>query len=205
MRFRTSERDRVSEVASIVPVAVAVAVWVGALASLLLVPELDPRAILARRGAVAVASQLAQHLAIALAQGALIGAVGAIAAGLQGSSAIAFVPFVLLGSAACAALVQAVRLCAGHLAAAVLVGALMLQLLCAGLVLPGFFTEGLFSALGGVLPLNVLADALRSLAASTTSGVFAAGAYLAVVFAVSLGVSLVRSMGFCERRALRLQ
>lgn len=205
VRFRTSERDRVSEVASIVPVAVAVAVWVGALASLLLVPELDPRAILARRGAVAVASQLAQHLAIALAQGALIGAVGAIAAGLQGSSAIAFVAFVLLGSAACAALVQAVRLCAGHLAAAVLVGALMLQLLCAGLVLPGFFTEGLFSALGGVLPLNVLADALRSLAASTTSGVFAAGAYLAVVFAVSLGVSLVRSTGFCERRALRLQ
>ena len=111
----------------------------------------------------------------------------------------------LRGSAACAALVQAVRLCAGHLAVAVLVGALMLQLLCAGLVLRGFFTDGLFSALGGVLPLNVLADALRSLAASTTSGVFAAGAYLAVVFAVSLGVSLVRSMGFCERRALRLQ
>ena len=205
VRFRTSERDRVSEVASIVPVAVAVAVWVGAMASLLLVPELDPRAILARRGAVAVASQLAQHLAIALAQGALIGIVGAIAAGLQGSPAIAFVAFVLLGSAACAALVQTVRLCAGRLAAAVLVGALVLQLLCAGLVLPSFFTEGLFSALGGVLPLNVLAEALRSLAASTTSGVFAAGAYLVAVFAVSLGVSLVRSMGFCERRALRLQ
>ncbi len=205
VRFRTSERDRVSEVASIVPVAVAVAVWVGALASLLLVPELDPRAILARRGAVAVASQLAQHLAIALAQGLLIGVVGAIAAGLQGSSAVAFVACALLGSAACAALVQAVRLCAGRLTVAVLVGALMFQLLCAGLVLPSFFTEGLFSALGNVLPLNVLAEALRLLAASTTFGVFTADAYLAAVFAVSLGVSLVRSMGFCERRALRLQ
>lgn len=205
VRFRTTERDRVSEAASIVPVAVAAAVWLGALASLLLVPELDPRAILARRGAVAVASQLAQHLAIALVQGLLIGVVGAIAAGLQGSSAVAFVACALLGSAACAALVQAVRLCAGRLTVAVLVGALVLQLLCAGLVLPSFFTEGLFSALGGILPLNVLAEALRSLAATTTSGVFAAGAYLAAVFAVSLGVSLVRSMGFCEKRALRLQ
>lgn len=192
VRFRTTQVNRTDAPAQVLPVAAAAALWLGALACALLAPGVEGRAVLAGRGGAALASQGAVCAVLALAQAALVAAVGVGVAGLSGTAALAFAGVVVLAALAFAALALAVRLWAGRGAAPILAALLALGLVSGGLVLPGVFTEGLFGALGGVIPVNVAASGLRAAAAGSPAGVPACALYLGVLLVVAAGAAWLR-------------
>ena len=192
VRFRTTQVNRTDAPAQVLPVAAAAALWLGALACTLLAPGVEGRAVLAGRGGAALASQAAVCAVLALAQAALAAAAGVGVAGLSGTAALAFAGLVVLAALAFTALALAVRLWAGRGAAPILAALLALGLVSGGLVLPGVFTEGLFGALGGVIPVNVAASGLRAAAAGSPAGVPACALYLGVLLVVAAGAAWLR-------------
>lgn len=192
VRFRTTQVNRTDAPAQVLPVAAAAALWLGALACALLAPGVEGRAVLAGRGGAALASQGAVCAVLALAQAALVAAAGVGVAGLSGTAALAFAGVVVLAALAFAALALAVRLWAGRGAAPILAALLALGLVSGGMVLPGVFTEGLFGALGGVIPVNVAASGLRAAGAGSPAGVPACALYLGVLLVVAAGAAWLR-------------
>ena len=192
VRFRTSQVNRTDAPAQVLPVAAAAALWLGALACALLAPGVEGRAVLAGRGGAALASQAAVCAVLALAQAALAAAAGVGVAGLSGTAALAFAGLIVLAALAFTALALAVRLWAGRGAAPIFAALLALGLVSGGLVLPGVFTEGLFGALGGVIPVNVAASGLRAAAAGSPAGLPACALYLGVLLVVAAGAAWLR-------------
>lgn len=181
VRFRMSEAHVASAPAALAPACLATAVWVGAMLAMLIVPTLDARAVWMGRGLIAIVSTGAVYAGFALAQAAVMGVVCIGVLGLPVADPGQFWLLLATGSFAASSIALALRACASRAAVPIMLGALVVQLLVAGVILPSYFTGGLSSALGGVLPLSVLSDALRSAMAGQAAGTTAMGALFAAV------------------------
>ena len=181
VRFRMSEVHVASAPAALAPACLATAVWVGAMLAMLIVPTLDARAVWMGRGLIAIVSTGAVYAGFALAQAAVMGVVCIGVLGLPVADPGQFWLLLVTGSFAASSIALALRACASRAAVPIMLGALVVQLLVAGVILPSYFTGGLSSALGGVLPLSVLSDALRSAMAGQAAGTTAMGALFAAV------------------------
>lgn len=189
LSLTTTSIDRVEGAASLVPAALAVVLWLGSLAASYVLPGPDRRAVLAGRGVPSALSSLALTAAFCLVQGLVAAAALVLVTGVP-ADAPAFAALIVLGSLAFGAIACALRLLCGRLTAPVSLGILAVQLLSAGTVLPAAFTGGAFSALGAVLPVPVLADALRGAIAGSATGLGIACAVLAVALVVGVAASL---------------
>lgn len=181
VRFRMSEVHVASAPAALAPACLATAVWVGAMLAMLIVPMLDARAVWMGRGLIAIVSTGAVYAGFALAQAAVMGVVCIGALGLPVADPGQFWLLLATGSLAASSIAFALRACAPRAAVPIMLGALVVQLLVAGVILPSYFTDGLSSALGGVLPLSVLSDALRSAMAGQAADATAMGALFAAI------------------------
>lgn len=185
----TTSIDRVEGAASLVPAALAVVLWLGALAASYVLPGPDRRAVLAGRAVPSALSSIALTAAFCLVQGLVAAVVLVLVTGAP-TDAPAFAALIVLGSLAFGSIACALRLLCGRFTAPVSLGILAIQLLSAGTILPAAFTGGVFSALGAVLPVPVLAEALRGAIAGSVTGLGAACAVLAIALAVGVAVSL---------------
>ena len=198
--FTSTSRHTVDGAASIAaPVAIAAALWVGALLTSLALPAVDGRAVLCGRSAASTVAHAGGYVLVGLVQAVLMG-VAALVLGVQVGDVPMFICLLALGAVSCAALVQLIRLLCGRMAGAVSVAALALQLLCSGVILPASFTSGIFAALGNVLPLPVLVDALRAAIAGTGAGLQTAVVALVVWIGIALAASLLIT---ARRRTVR--
>ena len=198
--FTSTSRNAVDGSASTAaPVAIAAALWVGALLTSLALPAVDRRAVMLGHGEASVLSRAAMYLLFGFAQAFLIGAAALVLGARAGDVPVA-VLLLVLGAAACAALAQLIRLACGRAAGAVSVIAFVLQLLCAGAILPASFTGGIFTALGSALPLPVLAEALRGALAGSGAGLQTAVVVLIAWTVAALALSLLIAL---RRRVIR--
>lgn len=189
--FTSTSRHAVDGTASVAaPVAIAVALWVGALLASFVLSAINMRAAVCGRGVMSTLSHAGAYMLFGLFQALLIGVV-ALALGVQLGDAVLTAALMALGAVSFAALAQFIRLVCGRLAGAVSVILLVLQLLCAGAILPTSFTGGAFTALGSILPLPILAETLRGVIAGSNAGLHAGMTALAVWTVVALVASLL--------------
>ena len=176
---------------SFAPIALALVLWLGALGATYVLPLVERRAVLAGHLCSSVLTGFALTAAFCLVQALLAAAVLIVFAGVSLAGGAVCAGLLVLASISFAAVAQALRLACGSFAAAVSLAALFVQLLCAGAILPASFTGGVFAALGRVLPVPVLADALRGALAGSTAGLGGACIVLVVSLAAGLAASLV--------------
>lgn len=186
VRFRMGDAKVASAPAALAPVCLAVAVWVGAMLAMCMIPALDARAAWMGRGLVAAVSTGAVFAAFALAQAVVLGAVCIGVLSLPVEDPALFWALLAGGSLAAASIAFAVRTIAPRAAVPIMLGALVIQLLVAGAILPAYFSNGFSSALGSILPLPVLAEALRAAMAGQASGVAAAMGALLVALVLPI-------------------
>ena len=198
--FTSTSRHTVDGAVSIAaPVAIAASLWVGALLTSFVLPAADLRAVMCGRGAASTLVRAGSYMLFGLVQ-ALLAGVAAVLLGARVGDVMATVCLLVLGALSCAALAQLIRLLFGRLAGAVSVGLLALQLVCAGAVLPASFTGGIFAAFGNVLPLPMLAEALRGAIAGSNAGLQAAATALIIWTVIALAASLLIAI---RRRTIR--
>ncbi|WP_297182065.1 YhgE/Pip family protein [uncultured Enorma sp.] len=188
----TTTLDRVEgSAASVAPIAFGIVLWAGALAASYVLPLADRRAVLAGRALPSVLAGFALTVAFCLVQAAVAGALLTVFGGASPVHAAGFAALLALASLAFAAVAQALRLTCGRFAGAVSLSLLFVQLLCAGAILPAFFTGGIFSALGRVLPVPALIEGLRGAMAGSLANFGGACFVLALWLAVGLVTSLL--------------
>lgn len=186
VRFRMGDAKVASAPAALAPACLAVAVWVGAMLAMCMIPALDARAAWMGRGLVAAVSTGAVFAVFALAQTVVLGAVCIGVLSLPVEDPVLFWALLAGGSLAAASIAFAVRTIAPRAAVPIMLGALGIQLLVAGAILPAYFSNSFSSALGSILPLPVLAEALRSAMAGQASGVAAAMGALLVALVLPI-------------------
>lgn len=179
-----------STASQIAPIALAAALWLGCLACSHVVAPYDRRALLVGSAPTSVLAPCALHALFGLAQGLIAVAALVLIGGVEAASPPALVALVLAWSVALALIAQLVRLVCGRLAAPVSLGLLALQLLCAGAVLPSYAVGGALAALARVLPVPLLADALRAAVAGSMAGLGASAVAAAVWIAAALALLL---------------
>lgn len=188
----TTTLDRVEgSAASVAPIAFGIVLWAGALAASYVLPLADRRAVLAGRALPSVLAGFVLTVAFCLVQAAVAGALLTVFGGASPVHAAGFAALLALASLAFAAVAQALRLTCGRFAGAVSLSLLFVQLLCAGAILPAFFTGGIFSALGQVLPVPALMEGLRGAMAGSLASFGGACLVLALWLAVGLVTSLL--------------
>lgn len=188
----TTTLDRTEgSAASVAPIAFGIVLWAGALAASYVLPLADRRAVLAGRTIPSVLAGFVLTTACCLAQAAVAGVLLTVFCGASPVHAAGFAALLALASLAFAAVAQALRLTCGRLAGAVSLSLLFVQLLCAGAILPAFFTGGVFSALGQVLPVPALIGGLRGAMAGSLANFGGACLVLALWLAVGLATSLL--------------
>lgn len=185
--FTTEARNRVSEPMQVAPIALAVALWLGALLAAVAMPPLDGRVVLAGRALPAVLSGFVVSAGVALVQAIAVALAVIFATGSAPANMPAFCAIVVLAALSFAAVGQSARALCGRAAVPVLVFLLALQLVCAGSVLPASFASGAFEALGAVLPVPQLAEGLRGAMADPVSG--AGGACVALTVWLVIGLA----------------
>lgn len=185
--FTTEARNRVSEPMQVAPIALAVALWLGALLAAVVMPPLDGRVVLAGRMLPAVLSGFVVSAGAALVQAIAVALAVIFATGSAPANMPAFCAIVVLAALSFAAIGQSARALCGRAALPVLVFLLALQLVCAGSVLPASFASGAFEALGAVLPVPQLAEGLRGAMADPASG--AGGACVALLVWLAIGLA----------------
>lgn len=205
VRFRMGDAKVASAPAALAPVCLAVAVWTGAMLMMLIAPALDMRAVWMGRGLNAVVSTGAVFAVCALAQTAVLGGVCVGILGLPVADPALFWLLLAVGSLAASSVAFALRTFAPRTAVPVMLGALVIQLVVAGAILPAYFTDGLSGALGGVLPLPVLAEALRAAMAGQEAGRAAAMGALLVACVLPLALVAVRVLRGPSARPERMR
>lgn len=185
--FTTEARNRVSEPMQVAPIALAVALWLGALLAAVVMPPLDGRVVLAGRALPAVLSGFVVSAGAALVQAIAVALAVIFATGSAPANMPAFCAIVVLAALSFAAIGQGARTLCGRAAVPALVLLLALQLVCAGSVLPASFANGAFGALGAVLPVPQLAEGLRGAMAGPASG--AGGVCLALTVWLVIGLA----------------
>lgn len=192
----TTTLDRVEgSAASVAPIAFGIVLWAGALAASYVLPLADRRAVLAGRALPSVLAGFVLTTACCLVQAAVAGALLTVFGGASPVHAAGFTALLALASLAFATVAQALRLMCGRFAGAVSLSLLFVQLLCAGAILPTFFTGGVFSALGQVLPVPALIEGLRGAMAGSLANFGGACFVLALWLVVGFAASL-----FCTAR-----
>lgn len=186
--FTTEARNRVSEPMQVAPIALAVALWLGALLAAVVMPPLDGRVVLAGRALPAVLSGFVVSAGAALVQAIAVALAVIFATGSAPANMPAFCAIVVLAALSFAAIGQGARALCGRAAAPVLVLLLALQLVCAGSVLPASLAGGAFEALGTVLPVPQFAEGLRGAMADPASG--AGGVCLALTVWLVIGLAV---------------
>ena len=189
--FTTEARNRVSEPMQVAPIALAVALWLGALLVAVVMPPLDGRVVLAGRALPAALSGFVVSAGVALVQAIAVALAVIFATGSAPANMPVFCAIVVLAALSFAAIGQGARALCGRAAVPVLVFLLALQLVCAGSVLPGAFTGGVFAALGQVLPMPVLTEALRDTVSGSLAGAGGACAVLVVWAVAGLAASML--------------
>lgn len=189
--FTTEARNRVSGSAQFAPVVLAAVLWLGALLSVAVVPPLDERVLLAGRALSATLSNFVVAAGVSLAQALVASLAVFVATGSVPANVPAFCVVVVLAALSFASVGQGIRALSGRAALPVLVLLLALQLVCAGSVLPGAFTGGVFAALGQVLPMPVLTEALRDTVSGSLAGAGGACAVLVVWTVAGLAASML--------------
>ena len=187
----TEARNRVSGSAQFAPVVLAAVLWLGALLSVAVVPPLDERVLLAGRALSATLSNFVVAVGVSLAQALVASLAVFVATGSVPANVPAFCVVVVLAALSFASVGQGIRALSGRAALPVLVLLLALQLVCAGSVLPGAFTGGVFAALGQVLPMPVLTEALRDTVSGSLAGAGGACAVLVVWTVAGLAASML--------------
>lgn len=185
--FTTEARNRVSEPMQVAPIALAVALWLGALLAAVAMPPLDGRVVLAGRMLPAVLSGFVVSAGAALVQAIAVALAVIFATGSAPANMPAFCAVVVLAALSFAAIGQGARALCGRAAVPALVFLLALQLVCAGSVLPASFAGGAFEALGTVLPVPQFAEGLRGAMAGPASG--AGGVCLALTVWLVIGLA----------------
>lgn len=185
--FTTEARNRVSEPMQVAPIALAVALWLGALLAAVVMPPLDGRVVLAGRALPAVLSGFVVSAGAALVQAIAVALAVIFATGSAPANMPAFCAIVVLAALSFAAIGQGARALCGRAAVPALVFLLALQLVCAGSVLPVSFASGAFEALGTVLPVPQFAEGLRGAMAGPASG--AGGACVALTVWLAIGLA----------------
>ena len=185
--FTTEARNRVSEPMQVAPIALAVALWLGALLAAVAMPPLDGRVVLAGRTLPAALSGFVVSAGAALVQAIAVALAVIFATGSAPANMPAFCAIVVLAALSFAAIGQGARALCGRAAVPVLVFLLALQLVCAGSVLPASFAGGVFGALGTVLPVPQFAEGLRGAMADPASG--AGGACVALTVWLAIGLA----------------
>lgn len=188
--FTTEARNRVSEPMQVAPIALAVALWLGALLAAVVMPPLDGRVVLAGRTLPAVLSGFVVSAGVALVQAIAVALAAIFATGSAPANMPAFCAIVVLAALSFAAIGQSARALCGRAAVPVLVFLLALQLVCAGSVLPASFANGAFEALGAVLPVPQFAEGLRGAMAGPASGAGGACVVLTVWLAIGLAATV---------------
>ncbi len=188
--FTTEARNRVSEPMQVAPIALAVALWLGALLAAVVMPPLDGRVVLAGRALPAVLSGFVVSAGAALVQAIAVVLAVIFATGSAPANMPAFCAIVVLAALSFAAIGQGARALCGRAAVPALVFLLALQLVCAGSVLPASFANGAFEALGAVLPVPQLAEGLRGAMAGPASGAGGACVVLTVWLAIGLAATV---------------
>ena len=182
-----------STASQVAPIALAAALWLGALMCSYVIAPYDRRALLVGGARASVLAPAALHVLFGLVQGAVAMALLAVFGGVQAASLPALVALVLDWSVAMALIAQLLRLVLGDAAGPVSLGMLVLQLLCAGAILPAYAVGGILGAFAQVLPVPVFASALRAAVAGATvplGSVIVLAAWL--VAAIALMLALVR-------------
>ena len=185
--FTTEARNRVSEPMQVAPIALSVALWLGALLVAVVMPPLDGRVVLAGRALPAALSCFVVSAGVALVQAIAVALAVIFATGSAPANMPAFCAIVVLAALSFAAIGQGARALCGRAAVPALVLLLALQLVCAGSVLPASFANGAFEALGAVLPVPQLAEGLRGAMAGPASG--AGGACVALTVWLAIGLA----------------
>lgn len=188
--FTTEARNRVSEPMQVAPIALAVALWLGALLAAVVMPPLDGRVVLAGRALPAVLSGFVVSAGVALVQAIAVALAVIFATGSAPANMPAFCAIVVLAALSFAAIGQGARALCGRAAAPVLVLLLALQLVCAGSVLPASLAGGAFEALGTVLPVPQFAEGLRGAMASPATGAGGACVVLTVWLVIGLAATV---------------
>lgn len=188
--FTTEARNRVSEPMQVAPIALAVALWLGALLAAVAMPPLDGRVVLAGRALPAVLSGFVVSAGVALVQAIAVALAVIFAMGSAPANMPAFCAIVVLAALSFAAIGQSARALCGRAAVPVLVFLLALQLVCAGSVLPASFAGGAFEALGTVLPVPQFAEGLRGAMAGPASGAGGACVVLTVWLVIGLAATV---------------
>lgn len=188
--FTTEARNRVSEPMQVAPIALAVALWLGALLAAVAMLPLDGRVVLAGRALPAVLSGFVVSAGVALVQAIAVALAVIFAMGSAPANMPAFCAIVVLAALSFAAIGQSARALCGRAAVPVLVFLLALQLVCAGSVLPASFAGGAFEALGTVLPVPQFAEGLRGAMAGPASGAGGACVVLTVWLVIGLAATV---------------
>ena len=181
-----------SDAAGIAPAIAPLALWFGALATALALPAVDRRALFAGRVCTGALAPFAPWALAALVQAtALLVALAAVGSFSSGPAAALSFAVLAVGGVAFAAVAYLLKVLGRRagLVAFALLG--VLQAVVAGTVLPASLAAtGPLAALGGALPVPLVATALRGAVAGSGAGVAAGlGACAAVTVAcVALAV-----------------
>ena len=173
-------------VGSLSPAIAALALGAGAVLSLVLLPAVDSRAVLAGRLVRAVAEPFACYALLGMIQALFAGALLTVL-GVRPGNPAAFWGLLALGGISLGAQAQLLHLALGRragIAAGVLLWAL--QVACGGVILPAALAGGVLAALGDVLPVPLLARGLSGAVAGSLAGVAPAAAALTGLAVLSL-------------------
>ena len=197
--FKTTRVQPVGAATSVAPAVVASALWLGSTLAVCILPVLDARAAAAGRIRAAVGGPLAGLLAFGAVQAAGVLA-GLAIAGVEMRDAVAVCGCVVGASLALACVLQALAAWTGRALVPVSLALLAVQVACAGGIVPEAFSSGILRALGDILPLPVLADALRGACAGIGGRAVPALALFAVLALVALACTVTRVL---TRRTVR--
>ena len=189
LSITSTSMDDVSSGVAVAVAFAAAALWVGACLTGCLLPVCDMRAVAAGAGVRSAAGKLAAYAAVGVVQALVVWAALSVA-GVRMASAVSCLAMLVAAGAVFGVLACALRLAFGRWFAWVFSGLLVVQLLCAGSVLPVPLTGGVFRALGEVLPVPVVSQALRSLAAGAGRGVGTACVLLAILAVAAIAASV---------------
>ena len=200
--LKTTRINAVDSRTSVAPACIAVALWSGALLSVLALPPIDMRAVVAGDYPSAVCAPLLGFICVGFIQ-ALLCLIATVAAGVSLGDALQTVGALVLAAVCFACIAQAA--CSfGRLAGAGAMGLLLaLQLVCAGGILPDALSSGLFRVLGEVLPLPALAEALRFSCAGVGGHLASAAPVLIVWALIAVAATIVRARSQVQIRPER--
>lgn len=190
--FKTSRAQPVGEATSVAPAIVASALWLAAMLAACVLPELDVRAIAAGRIGAAMLAPVAGAVAFGLVQG-VVALVCLAMAGVEMRSAAATAALVIGASVAFACIARALASWCGRAFVPASVALLAVQIACAGGIVPDSLSFGVPRALGRILPVPVLADALRGTFAGIASRAVLALPVLFAFIVIALAATALRA------------